>query len=75
MPAFQSTPVKAEPEAEPMTEAARLLEEPAPVHQVKPGRTRLHRRQQSLFLPVPTRRSQVSALLSSLYDSSAGMLI
>jgi hypothetical protein len=35
-------------------------EEAAPVHQHKPGRPRLHRRQQSMFLPSAMRRSQVS---------------
>jgi hypothetical protein len=60
-PLSHSTPVKVEPEA-----AAKEEIPPedagvkASVNQEKPGRPRLHRRQQSLFLPSATRRSQVS---------------
>jgi hypothetical protein len=68
-PACHSTPVKVEVLVDVEPEAAVKAEGPqedpgmkTEVQQQKPGRPRLHRRQQSLFLPSAMRRSLVSTL-------------
>jgi hypothetical protein len=68
-PAHHSTPVKSEVLVDIEPEAAVKVEGPqedsgekTEVQQKKPGRPRLHRRQQSLFLPSAMRRSLVSTL-------------
>jgi hypothetical protein len=64
-----STPVKVEVLVDVEPEVAVKVEGPqedpgmkTEVQQQKPGRPRLHRRQQSLFLPSAMRRSLVSTL-------------
>jgi hypothetical protein len=59
-PVHQSTPLKAEATPDLVEDETEKELSAVSVHQAKPGRPRLHRRQQSLFLPAVTRRSQVS---------------
>jgi hypothetical protein len=59
VPVHKSTPVRREAMAGLVAEEGLVKEAAVSDHQDKPGRPRLHRRQQSLFLLAATRRSQV----------------